>query len=99
MDNGLGISIPLKSWSDDHASQAEFLLRRNLLALQQTRDLLAECKVQSDASPFAVFWPNPNAVLGEATRDVAEQLTSLANSLSSEERAAVIVQLAKANAK
>ena len=99
VDNGLGISIPLKSWSDDHASQAEFLLRRNLLALQQTRDLLAECKVQGDASPFAVFWPNPNAVLGEATRDVAAQLISLANSLSSEERAAVIVQLAKANAK
>lgn len=99
VDNGLGISIPLKSWSDDHASQAEFLLRRNLLALQQTRDLLAECKVQRDASPFVVFWPNPNVVLGEATRDVAEQMTSLANSLSSEERIVVIAELVKANAK
>lgn len=99
VDNGLGISIPLKSWSDDHASQGEFLLRRNLLALQQTGDLLKECKVQRDASPFVVFWPNPNIVLGKATRGVAEQMTSLADSLSSKERAAVIMDLAKESAK
>lgn len=94
---GLGISTPLRSWSDNHASQAEFLLRRNLLALRQARDMLVEGKVQDDAAPFSVFWPNPSVPLGQTTQRVMKRMASLAQSIPASERLAVIADLARMN--
>jgi len=95
VENGLGISTPLKSWSDDHASQAEFLLRRNLLALRQARDLLTDCKVHGDAAPFLVFWPNPSISLGTTAQNAMHKVSSLVEAIRPSERTAVIVELAR----
>ena len=95
VDDGIGIATPMASWTDAHASQGEFLLRRNFVALRQTHALLDECKVEQDASPFAVFWPNPDFCLPEAARGVAQQIVSLADNLPPKYRSAVIVNLAE----
>lgn len=95
VENGLGISTPLKSWSDNHESQAEFLLRRNLLALRQARDLLTDCKVHGDAAPFLVFWPNPSISLGNTAQNAMQKMSSLVEAIRPSERTAVIVELAR----
>ena len=95
VEKGLGLSTPLKSWSDDHASQAEFLLRRNLLGLRQARDILMEGKVQGDAAPFSVFWPNPDVRLGHTAQGIMEKMSSLARSIPPNERLAVIADLVR----
>ena len=59
VNEGLGIAVPIGSWSDAHASQAEFMLRRSLLGLQRTGQLISDLQLQKDGAPFAVFWPNP----------------------------------------
>lgn len=97
VENGLGIPTPLKSWNDDHASQAEFLLRRNLLALEQARDLLSEREVRGEAAPFSVFWPNPNLSLGRTARQIMQKMSLLADNIPPSERTAVIVKLARTN--
>lgn len=97
VDGGLGIATPMASWSDAHASQGEFLLRRNFVALRQARNLLAECKVEHDASPFAIVWPNPDVAMPSNAREVAEKIASLADNLPPKERTAVIVALATTN--
>ena len=92
---GLGISAPVRSWSDEHASHGEFLLRRNLAALRKTRDLLAEGAVQCDAAPFAVFWPNPGVASEDLVRQTAHEMASLAADLAPAERAVAIISAAK----
>lgn len=92
---GLGVSAPIRSWSDQHASHSEFLLRRNLSALRKTRDLLAEGAVQRDAAPFAVFWPNPEVASEDSVRQTAHDMASLAADLTPAERAAAIISAAK----
>ena len=94
-DDGIGIATPMASWSDAHASQGEFLLRRNFAALKQARNLLAECTVERDASPFAIFWPNPDVALRDAALEVSRQIEALADSLPPKDRRAVIVSLAE----
>lgn len=95
VDSGLGISTPLKSWSDGHASQGEFLLRRNLLAMQRVANLLSERHLQDDADPFAIFWPNPDTVVRDDIELIAQKMATLADKIPSNERMAVIVNLAR----
>ena len=94
-ENGLGISTPVKSWTDEHASQGEFILRRSLMALQRVSSLLSERTVQEDATPFVVFWPNPSISLGARARLTAEEMVALANKLPSDERMLVIADVAQ----
>ena len=95
VDNGLGVAAPVRSWSDELASQGEFLLRRNLAALRRTRNLLAKGDLQHDASPFAVFWPNPELALGDVAWQTAQEMSALAAGLQPAERALAIIKVAK----
>ncbi len=95
VESGLGISTPVKSWTDEHASQAEFILRRNLLTLQRVGALVLEQTVQQDAKPFVVFWPNPSIPLGARARRTAEEMIALASKLPSDERMLVIADVAQ----
>ena len=97
VNDGLGISAPVKSWRDGHASQAEFVLRRNLLAMQRVGDLLSERRVQKHAAPFTVFWPNPDADLGDDVESLAQKMGTLAEKIPSSKRMAVIINLARKN--
>ena len=95
VDDGLGIPAPIASWSDGHASQGEFLLRRNLLAMQEAGQLLANLRLRDDASPFAVFWPN---VADQSAGDVealTEKLSVMVREIPSGKRVPVIVNLAR----
>ena len=96
VDEGLGIPTPMKSWSDGHASQAEFLLRRNLLAMQQAGRLLTDLQIQEDARPFAVFWPNPaDGKTGSDLEALCQRLSALIKELPKSERVSAIVSLAR----
>ena len=96
VDDGLGIPTPITSWSDGHASQAEFLLRRNLLAMQQAGQLLADFQLQDDARPFAVFWPNPaDRTSGSDVETLSQRLSAIVREIPSGERVPVIVNLAR----
>ena len=95
VDDGLGIPTPITSWSDGHASQAEFLLRRNLLAMQQAAQLLADCQLQDDARPFALFWPNPADQSGGEVEMLSKKLSALVREMPSRERVPAIVNLAR----
>ena len=97
LNEGLGIAVPIGSWSDAHASQAEFLLRRNLLGLQRTGQLISDPQLQQDGSPFAVFWPNPGD--GERDKDVesiVHKLSSIVEEVPKDSQMAVVVDLARA---
>ena len=96
VDDGLGIPTPIASWSDGHASQAEFLLRRNLLAMQQAGRLLGDLHLQDDARPFAVFWPNPSGrKSGNDVEALCERLAAIVREFPSGERVPAIVNLAR----
>lgn len=97
VNDGLGIAVPIHSWSDAHASQAEFLLRRNLLGLQRTGHLISDRQLQKDGAPFAVFWPNPGD--GERKKDVesvVHRLSSIVKEVPKESQLAVVANLARA---
>ena len=95
VENGLGISTPAKSWTDKHVSQGEFVLRRSLITLQRIGSLLSEQKVQDDAAPFVVFWPNPSISLGDRAKLIAEKMVALADKLPADERMLVIAGVAQ----
>lgn len=97
VDSGLEIAAPLRSWSDGHASHGEFLLRRNMLAMQETGALLSAGTVQRDASPFVVFWPNPDLARDDGVASVVEEMTALAERIPPSQRMAVIADLARRN--
>ena len=97
VNEGLGIAVPIGSWSDAHASQAEFLLRRNLLGIQRAGQLISDLRLQQDASPFAVFWPNPGD--GERKKDIksfVHKLSSIVEEVPKDSQMAVVVDLARA---
>ena len=97
VNEGLGIAVPIGSWSDAHASQAEFLLRRNLLGIQRAGQLISDLRLQQDASPFAVFWPNPGD--GERKKDIksfVHKLSSIVEGVPRDSQMAVVVDLARA---
>lgn len=96
VDQGLGIPAPIGSWSDGHASQAEFLLRRNLAAMQQAGDLLTDLQLQEESRPFAVFWPNPGDRRADAhVQALCNRLSALVKELPRGERVSAIVDLAR----
>ena len=97
VNEGLEIEVPIGSWSDAHETQAEFLLRRNLLGLQRTGQLISDLQLQKDGAPFAVFWPNPGD--GERKKDVesvVHQLSSIVEGVPKESQMAVVADLARA---
>ena len=95
VDDGLGIPTAIRSWSDGHVSQAEFLLRRNLLAMQEAGQLLQDLRLKDDASPFAVFWPNPADESGEDMEALSKRLSDIIRDIPSGKRGPVIVNLAR----
>lgn len=76
VDGGLGIATPMVSWTDDHEAQGEFLLRRNLIAMEHADRLLSTRKAHAEG-PFAVFWGE-----GRPVRD-QEGLEGLLDSMAS----------------
>ncbi len=96
LDGGLGIPTPIHSWGDGHASQAEFLLRRNLLAMQRAGRLLAELQLEEEARPFALFWPNPDwQQFGSDVQTLSQRLSAMVREIPRDERVPVIVNLAR----
>ena len=96
VDEGLGIAVPISSWSDAHAAQAEFLLRRNLLGIQRAADLISDLRLQQDGAPFAVFWPRPED--GERANDIkllVDKISSIVGEVPRDSQMAVIVDLAR----
>lgn len=89
LDSGLGISLPLSSWSDSHAAQAEFALRRTLIAIQQAGHLLDGVGASPEDAPFIVFLP-PVAELDP----VQEEISALLESVPKEQRLPLIASLA-----
>ena len=97
VNDGLGIAVPIGSWSDAHASQAEFLLRRNLLGIQRAVQLITDLRKQYDGSPFAVFWSNP--AVGECSKEIKSlvyKLSSIIDEAPKDSQMAVVVDLARA---
>lgn len=97
VNEGLSIAVPIGSWSDAHASQAEFLLRRNLLGLQRTGQLIYDLQLQKDGAPFAVFWPNPD--YGERKKEIksiVHKLSSIVEEVPKDSQLAVVADLARA---
>ena len=96
LDGGLGIPTPIRSWGDGHASQAEFLLRRNLLAMQRAGRLLAKLQLEDEARPFVLFWPNPDEQkLGDDVEMLSQKLSAMVRQIPRDERVPVIVNLAR----
>ena len=94
LDKGIGIATPINAWSDAHAAQAEFVLRRNLLGMQHAGDLLGDHEVQHDAMPFAVFWPDPGPA--EYTADpTLQQMAALVREIPPEARMSSLINLVK----
>lgn len=94
VDMGLGIAVPIKAWTDNDAAHAGFLLRRNLVGLQRTENLLSKHRIQDDAAPVAVFWPNPDPALDDGAELVAKEINALIGRIPEEKRMAVIARLA-----
>lgn len=94
VDVGLGIQTPIRSWRDGHESQAEFLLRRNLLAMQEAAWMLSERKLDADARPIAVLWPDPSVKKSKSEFDtIYKELSIKLRELPRRERVAAVAQL------
>ena len=97
VNEGLGIAVPIGLWSDAHVSQAEFMLRRNLLGIQRAVQLISDLRSQHDGSPFAVFWANPGD--GECKKDiklVVHKLSAIVEKIPKDSQMAVVADLARA---
>ena len=94
VDQGLGVPMPLASWSDDHEAQAEFLLRRNLIAMRHAAQLLTTRHADTEA-PFAVFWGNSED-LGhlDQVETLVDTLASMIDRIGAAEPMNIIVHLA-----
>ena len=91
-DDGLGIRQPLRSWTDSHVAQAEFSLRRTLLAIQEAGRMLEAAEVPPAAKPFVVFLP------GERSKDTAlqeQEAEAILASAPETQRMAIITNLAQ----
>ena len=96
VDFGLDIAAPIESWSDSRAAQAEILLRQNLLGLQSAGEIVSNLRLQADASPFAVFWPNANGKRdGHGLEKVTQGLEAIVRELPESLRMSAVVELAK----
>ncbi len=92
VDDGLGIRQPLELWSDAHVAQAEFALRRTLMAVQEAGRMLEDAEAPPDAKPFVVFLP------GAGTRNTVPQeqeAKAILASVPKARRMAVIASLAQ----
>ena len=95
VDHGLGIATPIGSWGDSQAAQAEFLLRRNLLGLQSAGKMISHLRLQADASPFAVFWPNGDAQDECGVKDAVRSLAAMVRDIPESRRMATVIGLAR----
>lgn len=91
-DEGLGIRQPLESWSDAHVAQAEFALRRTLLAMQEAGRMLEDAEAPHGAKPFVVFLPVASPKGAERLEQEAETILA---SVPKAQRMAVITNLAR----
>ena len=92
IDNGLGIRAPISSWSDAQAAQAEFLLRKALIGLQQAAGLLAKAVQCNGSAPLVVFWRG-----GRKDRPLLpaeRELASIVGAMDRSDRMPAIVNLA-----
>ena len=90
-DTGLGIREPLDSWSDAHVAQAEFALRRILMAVQEAGRMLKDAEAPIAAKPFLVFLPSSGTM--DATPQERE-LEAILSSAPKSQRMAIIASLA-----
>ena len=93
LDRGLNIKTPLDSWGDDDAALAEFLLRRNLLGLQESVSILSECVQSKNNRAFAVFWTSPPDM--EIDKAVEKHLLPLFDEVPEDQRMQQVMILAQ----
>lgn len=91
-DTGLGIREPLESWTDAHMAQAEFALRRTLMAIQEAGRMLEDAEAPPAAKPFIVFLPGAGAKGAMPQEREAEAVLS---SAPKAQRMTIIANLAK----
>lgn len=92
VDDGLGIRLPLESWTDAHVAQAEFTLRRTLLSIQEAGRMLEHAEVARNAVPFVIFLP------GKYSKDETpeeRQAEAILASAPDAQRMAIITNLAQ----
>ena len=95
VDGGLGIPTPLVSWSDDHEGQGEFLLRRNLIAMEHADRLLSSRQADTEA-PFAIFWGNGEHVgHPDEVGELVDTLASMIDEVGAAEPMSIVVDLAR----
>ena len=92
VDNGLSIRQPLDSWTDAQVSQAEFALRRTLLAIQEAGRMLEDAEVPGGAKPFLVFLPGETPKVRARQEQEAEAILA---SAPQTQRMAIITNLAQ----
>ena len=91
-DTGLGIREPLESWTDAHVAQAEFALRRTLMAVQEAGRMLEDAEAPPDAKPFLVFLPRADT-MGAMPQE--RELEAILSSAPKAQRMAIIANLAQ----
>ncbi len=96
VSEGLGITLPITSWNDSHATQAEFLLRQSVLGLESAGQLVANGQVHQSSAPFAVFWPNQRvASARNDIEDFVRRLSSIVDEVPEDFRLTVVTDLAR----
>ena len=93
VDAGLGIARPLSSWTDEHVAQAEFVLRRILITIQQADKLLSGLSATDESTPFAVFLPDGGTEFQDSP---IKEVASILNGMPKNQRMSAIVNLATA---
>ena len=92
IDAGLGIARPLSSWTDEYVAQAEFVLRRTLITIQQAGQLLSGLNTTDGEAPFAVFIPDHTT---EAQDSPIDEIVSILNGMPKDQRMSAIIDLAR----
>ena len=94
VDGGLGIATPLVSWTDDHEGQGEFLLRRNLIAMEHADRLLSSREAHPEG-PFAVFWGEGRPLRHQdELEDLLDAMASMIDAVGGEPMS-IVVDLAR----
>ena len=91
VDSGLGISRPLSSWTDEHVAQAEFVLRRTLITIQQADQLLSGLCATDESAPFAIFLPDQSL---DEQHPPMEEIANILKAMPKHQRMSAIVSLA-----
>ncbi len=92
IEDGLGVTVPLSSWTDAHVAQAEFVLRQTLIAVQQAARLLTGQTSSRDTTPFVVLLPGRNM---DEHLQLEEEVQQLINKVPRENRMSFIINLVK----